>query len=464
VQKTQNAMNTVLLVEDRDTLRRSLKRIMLDEGWQVYEADSLKAARSNLNSVIPNAIVTDLRLPDGLGTDLLTEAANLSLNPPVILITAYGTIETAVKAIKMGAYDFLMKPVDSQHLLLLVRRAIEESKRRWRYESLMRKYEAGGPVLIGTDPVFRSAVERAKDAAQTDTTVLLLGESGTGKELLARLIHQESARNTGAFVPVNCATISPNLAESVLFGHEKGAFTGATSQHRGWFELAHNGTLFLDEIGDFDFPLQGKLLRVLEEKAFQRVGGTKWIKVDVRIIAASNKVLEREVYEGGFRSDLYYRLAVFPLTLPPLRERIDDIPLLADYFKELHGKRLRKHDLSIDESVFEDLKQYHWPGNIRELSNIIERAVIISRSRILDQIMVPISRHTDVQQQGSYPPIPLDLKNYTARTIAKIERDLIRAALDKTAWNHTRAAKLLGITYRTLLNKMKHLSIERERL
>ena len=458
----RNAMNTVLLVEDRETLRRSLKRLLVENSMHVYEADCLETARNELRTIVPNAIITDLRLPDGLGTDLLSDTANLSQNPPVILITAYGTVETAVKAIKMGAYDFLMKPVDSHHLLLLVQRAIEETQRRWRYESLIREHETGGPVLIGNNPLFLSAVKRAKDAARTDTTVLLLGESGTGKELLARLIHQESARRAGAFIPVNCAAISPNLAESVLFGHEKGSFTGATTQHKGWFELAHNGTLFLDEIGDFDFPLQGKLLRVLEDSAFQRVGGTGWIKADVRIITASNKDLEREVREGRFRSDLYYRLAVFPLTLPPLRERRNDIPLLAEYFKELHGKRLRKSELMIDESIFEEMKHYHWPGNIRELSNIIERAVIVTRSRTLDEITVPIGPQLNTPHSSMHPSIPINLKEYITRTIAEIERELICTALKKAAWNHTRAAKSLGITYRTLLNKMKSLSIKRE--
>ncbi len=450
-----NTNDMVLLVEDRETMRRSLRRLLAEAGYTIEEAADISSAKAKLSSHTPDIILSDLRLPDGEGTDLIPEALQQPKPPPVILITAYGSVETAVQAMKSGAYDFLTKPVDSQHLLLLVKRAIEETRIKRQYELLAREHESGAPILIGENTQFRAVMKRASTAAPTDTTVLILGESGTGKELLARIIHQQSPRRDASFIPVNCAAISASLAESVLFGHERGAFTGATTQHRGWFELAHGGTLLLDEIGDLELPLQGKLLRVLEDGELQRVGGSRWIKVDVRIIAASNRALLDEVDAGRFRRDLYYRLAVFPLTIPPLRDRLDDVPLLAEYFRSIHSGRFGKHDLSFPDGVLDELKNYRWPGNVRELSNIVERAVILAKTGKMNRDLFPVIPVMQPMPRQTISEVPSNLKGYVADAVERIERDAIVRALEQTSGNRSHAARMLGITYRTLLNKLK---------
>jgi len=443
----------ILLVEDRETMRRSLRRLLSGSGYSVREASDLQTARSALHGRRPDLVLTDLKLPDGEGTEILSETLLLPRPPPVMVLTAYGSVETAVNAIKLGAYDFVTKPVDSEHLLLMVKRAIEESSRRWRYELLAREQSEDEPTMVGASESFLSVVDQAKAVAPTDTTVLILGESGTGKELLARMIHESSTRNTGSFVPMNCAAISSSLAESSLFGHEKGAFTGALERHRGWFELAHGGTLFLDEIGDLELSLQGKLLRVLENHDFQRVGGSRWIKVDVRVIAASNKNLANETEAGRFRNDLYYRLAVFPLTLPPLRDRRDDLSLLTNHFIARYSKLLGRSRPSLSDSSMRRFQDYHWPGNIRELMNLIERGMILTRHEILE--MDPFSIVNDPRETSHAIELPIDLKAFVAETMGRIEIQAIEKALKRSSGRRGEAARLLGLSYRTLLNKLK---------
>ncbi|MBN1423713.1 sigma-54-dependent Fis family transcriptional regulator [Candidatus Fermentibacteria bacterium] len=453
--RSQSARAKVLLVEDRETLRRSFARLLTERSYEVQEAPDLARARAELENHPPDVVLTDLKLPDGEGTELLSLCQQLPKPPPVILLTAYGSVETAVQAMRRGAYDFLTKPVDSEHLLLVTQRALQDSARRWRLEALASVEDE--PTLLGDNAPFREVVHRACTAAATDTTVLLLGESGTGKELLARLIHQRSTRKDGVFVPVNCAAISASLAESALFGHERGAFTGARERHRGWFELAHGGTLFLDEIGDLEHGLQGKFLRVLEDGMLQRVGGSQWLKVNVRVIAASNRDLSTDVAAGRFRSDLYYRLAVFPLVLPPLRERLDDIPILALHLLNRHSKALGRGQLSLSVSALDALAHYHWPGNIRELANVLERTAILAREPLITPEMLPPLQRLSVE---TVPGEDLSLPRQVAAVVERVEREAITRALRKTSGRRSEAARLLGITYRTLLNKLNSYDME----
>src|SRR5207302_3660735 len=326
----------------------------------------------------PAVVLTDLKLPDGDGFGVLRAAKELDPELPVVVMTAYGSIQDAVTAMKEGAMDFLAKPVDPDHLLLLVERAI--AQRRMAVENGLLKQELaerrGAPRIVGEDPKLRQVSQQLHRAAGTDTTVLLEGESGTGKELFARALHALSSRNDGPFVAINCAAIPETLLETELFGHEKGAFTGAAARKPGRFELAHRGTLFLDEIGDLPLPLQAKILRALEEKRFERVGGTVPLQVDVRVVAATNRNLKAAVAARQYREDLYFRLSVFPITIPPLRERLDDITTLARYFIDRFCRDLNKKALILSPAAEQELCAYGWPGNVRELQNCIERAAI----------------------------------------------------------------------------------------
>ncbi len=452
----QFARARVLLLEDRDTLRRSMARVLAERGYEVVEAADLAQGRAALQASSPDVVVADLRLPDGEGTALLPIAQALPKPPPVILLTAYGSVETAVHAMKQGAYDFLTKPVDSDHLLLVVERALEDSRRRWRFEATLARERETEASMVGANPAFLELVARADAVASTDTTVLILGESGTGKELLARRIHERSHRRDGVFVPVNCAAISQALAESALFGHERGAFTGARDRHRGWFELAHGGTLFLDEIGDLDLSLQGKFLRVLEDGSFQRVGGSEFLKVSVRVIAASNRDLRAEVAAGRFRADLFYRISVFPLVLPPLRERMDDLPLLATHLLSRHARTLGKGTLTLSPEALEALARYPWPGNIRELANVLERAAILARGPVITPEVLPPLQTAEAPSPGVDEPLPAQVE----AAVARIEREAILRALARTGGRRNEAARLLGITYRTLLNKINAYRID----
>jgi DNA-binding NtrC family response regulator len=457
----KSSQHTILLVEDRDTMRRSLRRLLTEEHYRVSEASNVATARTLLFEEQPDLVLTDLKLPDGEGTELLSETVQLPRPPPTIILTAYGSVEAAVEAMKRGAYEFLTKPVDSERLRLLVGRALEESARRWRYELLARERDTVPKTIVGRSNAFLEVLRRAESAASTDTTVLILGESGTGKELLARMIHDRSPRARGSFVPVNCAAIAASLAESALFGHEKGAFTGAGERHRGWFELAHEGTLFLDEIGDLEPGLQGKLLRVLEDHQFQRVGGSRWISADVRVIVASNKDLEQEIEAGRFRKDLYYRVAVFPLTLPPLRQRPEDIQPLAEHYVDYYATLLGKKVPAISPLLLDNLNGYHWPGNVRELMNVIERAIILTTGEVVEAEHFRVGGIKGDRGHVHFS-LPMNLRQFINNSVREIETQAISAALRQTQGKRGEAAGLLRITYRTLLNKLKAYGMDSE--
>ena len=357
-----------------------LRHALEAQGHTVVEARDQREAEAALIASNPAVVLSDLRLTDGDGFGVLRAAKEVDPELPVIVMTAFGSIQDAVSAMKEGALDFLAKPVDPDHLLLLVHRAL--AQRRMATENILLKEELaarrGAPQIVGEDPRLKQVSIQLQRAAATDTTVLLEGESGTGKELFARALHALSPRVDGPFVAINCAAIPETLLETELFGHEKGAFTGAAARKPGKFELAHRGTLFLDEIGDLPLALQAKILRALEEKRFERVGGTAPIQVDVRVVAATNRNLKVAVAARQFREDLFFRLSVFPITIPPLRERPDDIPMLAKHFIEKFSRDLNKKPLNLAAGAVQELREYGWPGNVRELQNCIERAVILT--------------------------------------------------------------------------------------
>lgn len=458
----------ILIVEDKDSLRVMLRHALERQGYEIIEAaDQLEAERL-LQEAQPSLVLSDLRLPEGDGFGVLRASKNLDSDIPVIVMTAYGSIEDAVRAMKEGALDFLAKPVDPDHLLLLVHRALEQ--RRMATENLLMKEELavrrGAPQLVGADASLRKVFASLERAATTDTTVLIEGESGTGKELFARSLHALSDRSTMPFVAINCAAIPETLLETELFGHEKGAFTGAVGRKLGKFEMAHRGTLFLDEIGDLPLALQAKILRALEEKRFERVGGTVPVQVDVRLVAATNRGLRAQVAARRFREDLFFRLSVFPITVPPLRERKGDIPVLARYFVDRFCRDLNKKALALSPEAQEHLERYHWPGNVRELQNCIERAVILSDGEVIQPRQLSLS----FVEASEEVPEPLDpwssfdltgsLNDVARRGAAEAERRKIQHVLSETGHDKGRTSELLGITYKAFMSKLKEHRIE----
>jgi DNA-binding NtrC family response regulator len=380
----------------------------------------------------------------------------------VIVMTAFGSIDEAVQAMKDGAHDFLQKPVDSNHLLLLVERALEQA--RLRTENILLREEwsrrYGFPRILGESDVLKRIVGETQRVAQTEATVLLLGESGTGKELFARAVHHLSPRRNQPFVAINCAAIPETLIENELFGHERGAFTGASDRRQGKFELATGGTVFLDEIGELPLGVQGKLLRAIEEKVVDRIGGRAPVAVDVRVVAATNKDLKAAVDNGQFRGDLFFRLAVFPIEVPPLRERGDDIVLLAEHFASEIGRELRGREAQLSDEALAALKQHRWPGNVRELENAIERACIISDSLILQPADLGLGL-SDTPESETLAQLDLSgtLSEAGHRALRLVERRKIRGALKANLGNKSKTAEDLGISYKTLLNKIKEYAL-----
>ena len=439
-------------------LRHALER----QDHAVLEARDQPEAVRLLQQTQPAVVLSDLRLPEGDGFGVLRAAKEIDGDIPVIVMTAYGSIEDAVKAMKEGAMDFLAKPVDPDHLLLLVARALEQ--RRIVTENLLLKEELavrrGAPLLVGEDASLRKVFMGLQRAASTDATVLIEGESGTGKELFARSLHALSQRADAPFVAINCAAIPENLLETELFGYEKGAFTGAVQRKPGKFEMAHRGTLFLDEIGDLPIGLQAKILRALEEKRFERVGGTASVQVDVRLVAATNKGLRAAVAARRFREDLYFRLSVFPITVPPLRERPGDIPILARYFVERFCRDLKKRPLALSPAALDELQSYRWPGNVRELQNCIERAVILVDGDTILPRHLNLSFAAPLQAEEEVSPFAhIDLTGtlteVTRRVTSQVEKAKIEDVLREAAGNKGRAAELLQISYKMLLAKLK---------
>ncbi len=448
----------VLIVDDEEGIRESLSGILEDEGYEVFTASSGEEALSAAKEHLPDIVFLDIWLPDIDGLEILPNLKGVDNTLPVIMISGHGNIEIAVKALKLGAYDFLEKPLSLEKVLIVAKRALEHKTLEKENISLKshisRKYR-----LVGDSEKMRVLGQQVHIAAQSSSRVLILGESGTGKEIVARLLHEDSPRASGPFVELNCAAIPHELIESELFGHEKGAFTGATARKLGKFELADKGTLFLDEIGDMTLQTQAKVLRIIETQTFQRVGASKNIKVDVRIIAATNKEISEEVQRGNFREDLYFRLNVIPIRIPPLRERKEDIPLLINYFMEMFSYEYGVRPKNVDKDVIAAFQAYEWSGNIRELKNAVERLMIMVPSNTVKKADIEALGILGVQsrmlQAGS--------NYFSYRTLKDareaFEKDFISIKLGENDWNISRTSEAIDIERSNLHKKIKALGI-----
>jgi two-component system response regulator AtoC len=450
----------ILIVDDEPSIRKVLSAQLRRLGHDVVVAEDGAAAIAVLQRESVHAVVSDLRMPHVDGLQLLAWCNEHLPGLPVILITAHGTVDSAVEALKRGAFDYVSKPFDEKDLQRILGKALATEERNTRR---VQPTPNGRFDLIGSTGRMKELFALIERVAPSPTTVLISGESGTGKELVARALHRSSARANAPFIQINCGAIPDNLFEAELFGYTKGAFTGAVVDKPGRFELAHGGTLFLDEIGELPLDMQVKLLRALQERQVDRVGGLAPISVDVRLVAATNVDLQRAVLEGRFRSDLYYRLNVVPLTLPPLRERSEDIPLLVEHFLARFNERLNKGVARVDPGAMAALLAYPWPGNIRELENLMERLVLLADSDVIRQDDIPwLPRPTTDRTTDGEEDEGLDLKEYVRVHTAKLERGRIRRALDAEEGNVTRAARRLGISRKSLQTKMKDYGLREE--
>ncbi len=446
----------ILIIDDEPLMRISISDALKVEGYNVMSAETggegLKSIKDNSYDVV----ITDLRLPEVDGVQILKSCKQISPRTKVLMITAYGSVDTAVEAMKIGAYDYITKPFSMDELILTVKRLIAlrdlEDENIYLKEKIEERYEFSG--IIGKSDKMKDIFEKIEIIAPTDTTVLITGESGTGKELVANAIHYNSPRKNEAFIKVSCAALPETLLEAELFGHERGAFTGALKQKKGRFELAHKGTLFLDEIGEINQTVQVKLLRVLQEREFERLGGTSTINVDVRIIGATQRDLKKEVQKGSFREDLYYRLNVVPVHLPPLRDRKEDILLLTEHFLNMYSKHMNKPMRGISIEAREFILKYDFPGNIRELENAVKRALTLSRDKEIQPWDLPEDMCT-ICREGSKMGEMLSYSEPLPTAMSLFEKQYISKVLEETKGNKTLASKLLGISRKTLWEKCK---------
>jgi len=454
---------TILVADDAERTREGIAEMLRTQGYEVRTAADGQKAMEAIDQGSYDVVLLDLNMPKAHGLTVLKHLREHSPDSVGIIITGFGTIETAVEAIKAGAFDYLTKPVKVEEIGIVLKRALEY--RDLKRENLMlkrqvrRKYRFAN--FIGDSQPMNEVFSIIEKVADTDSTILIYGESGTGKELVARGIHYHSGRRERPLIPVNCGAIPEELLESELFGHEKGAFTNAIRMRIGRFEMANGGTIFLDEIGEMSPGLQVKLLRLLQEKRFERLGGTKTLECDVRIVAATNKDLEQEVKEGRFREDLFYRLNVIPVRVPPLRARTSDIPLLVHHFLENFSKTKKKPVKSLSPETMEALLTYHWPGNVRELENLMERLVILTEGTTITVADLP-EEIAGSRSERITPPLDVSAEGFAlAAAVDRYERDLIIQALDKSNWVKNQAAKILNMNRTTLVEKMKRQNIRR---
>lgn len=455
---------SILIVEDEKDVRDTMIDLLSEAGFDVEGAKDGEEAIEKVRETSFNIVITDLKMPRGDGLNVLEQVKNIDKQTIVIICTGFATVDTAVKAMKLGAFEYITKPIKIEELKLVIERALDYQRLQTENIFLQRQLKTKYKFkhLIGDSTLMQGVFELIEKIAATNSTVLICGESGTGKELVARAIHYNSDRKDEPMVPVNCGAIPEDLLESELFGYEKGAFTGAVKTRMGRFELASGGTIFLDEIGDMSPSLQVKVLRVLQEHEFERLGGVKSIKVDIRIIAATHRDLEKRVKEGSFREDLYYRLNVIPLYLPPLRERRSDIPLLIQHFIEKFNSEKKQHIVGISPDVINCFMEYHWPGNVRELENLIERLVILKGKGTITKADLPEkivgSGSGDRLHSVAIPDSGISFN----KAVSDFEKELILQALKKTKWVKNRAAHLLQLKRTTLVEKMKKINITRE--
>ena len=472
-------MQTILIVDDDKSIRYSLKR-MMEGKYSILTAQNGEEALERVKESFPDLILMDIKMPGRSGIDVLREIKLIDPKSPVIIMTAYGTTETAIEAMKYGAFDYILKPFPIPQMKGLVEKALSlrtMMKQEVIYASPEGEESDEGERIIGSSPKMQEIYKIVGQIAPSDVTVLLRGESGTGKELFARAIYQHSSRSNLPFLPVNCAAIPDTLLESELFGHEKGSFTGATSRRIGKLEQCQGGTIFLDEIGDMSLSTQAKLLRVLQEKNFERLGGTETIKVDIRLIVATNKDLEEAIGNGKFREDLYYRLNVVSIMIPPLKERKEDIPGLVSYFLKKFNRELKKAIVGITPSAMAKIASYGWPGNVRQLENVLKRAMVLCQGEWIleDQLLFEKGwERREAQEESSKKNVEdlLDalFEEFSTASvtpqdldmISSLERGLILRALQKTRGNQLKAAALLGINRSTLRGKMERYNIKKE--
>lgn len=462
-------MNRILVVDDDRNLRYSFRKILKDERYEVVEADSGEEAIEKVEHDTPDLVLMDVRMPGMSGLAAFKRIREFNSKLPVIVMTAYGTVETAIEAMKLGAYEYILKPFDIATVKELIKRGLEAyglMSRRVSYKPLPEGGE--GDRIVGSSPKMQEVYKEIGRVAGNDVTVLLRGESGTGKELIARAIYQHSSRSDGPFLAVNCAAIPETLLESELFGYEKGAFTGASHTRIGKFEQCNRGTVFLDEIGDMTLATQAKILRVLQEGEFERVGGRETIRVDVRVVAATNKDLEKAIREGRFREDLYYRLKVITIRVPPLRERLEDIPELVEYFMRKYNTEFKKQFGEVSDDALAVLRERLWPGNVRELENTIKRAVVTGRGEIVlpEHLLFgeeeapsgTVGAEGDWRKtlQALVEKLPLEAEE---GLLPALEETLMREVLRRTKGNQSRAAKILGISRYSLRGKLRKYNI-----
>jgi len=456
---------TILVVDDEASIRRTLREILEYEDYEVDETEDGSSALEALRSTQYDLVLLDVKMPEPDGMDVLKTMADEMPEVPVVMISGHGTIETAVEATKLGAFDFIEKPPDLNRLLVTVRNALDrgelETQNRRMRQTLTEQQEGDLTPIIGESKAIQDIKETIERVAPTEARVLIMGENGTGKELVAKWIHHRSGRSDGPLVEVNCAAIPSELIESELFGHEKGSFTGATQQRIGKFELADGGTLFLDEVGDMSLSAQAKVLRALQENRIERVGGDRSISVDVRVIAATNKDLMEEIDEGRFREDLYHRIGVILIDVPPLRERRDDIPVITNYFADRLARRNGLSPKTFTEEALQRLKRYDWRGNVRELNNVIERLIILSRGDEIDAD--DVERYIGPDGTSDGPGLSL-IHEYDDFTAARdqFEKIFIERKLDAHDWNVSQTAKTIGIQRSHLYNKLNKYGIERD--
>lgn len=443
----------ILIVDDEEIVRDSLSSWLREDGYEVETVESGVKALEILSLKEWNLLLVDLKMPGMDGLQLMTEVKKVNPEIPIIIMTAYATVETAVKAIKNGAYDYLVKPFNPEDLSITIQKILEHEQlvkeNLYLRKELKKQYILHD--MVSKNHKMIEIFELVKTISKSNSTVLIQGESGTGKELLARSIHAESTRRDAPFVSVSCAALTETLLESELFGYEKGAFTGADTTKKGKIEIANDGTLFLDEIGDISLKLQMDLLRVLEQREFRRVGGTELIKVNARIIAATNRDLKKLIQEGKFREDLYYRLNVISIIIPPLREREEDIPLLVENFIEKFNIEMKKSIEGVNEAAMKLLMNYQWPGNARELRNVIERAMVVAKGRIITEVDINL-------------PSSLEKISYSNKSLEEVEKEHIRFILEENKWNVMKSAQILGIDRVTLYKKIKKYSLKTQQI
>jgi two-component system response regulator PilR (NtrC family) len=450
----------ILVVDDEQSMREFLEIFLRREGYGVVTASDVDTAVAHLESDEIDLVITDMQMPEKTGLDLLLAAREVSPETIVIVVTAYGTTDSAIAAMKEGAYDYLTKPFRVDELGIVIEKALEKkvlSRENQRLRRELRGHSRDRNI-IGHSGAMQKVYDLIAQVAETKTNVLVSGESGTGKELVARAIHEQSSRSEAPFIAINCGAIPENLLESELFGHVKGAFTGAVQTKEGLFEAASGGTLFLDEVGELTQPLQVKLLRALQERAVRRVGDTVDRKIDVRIVSATNRRLEEEVAAGRFREDVYYRLNVIQLELPPLRERIEDIPLLTEHFIQVFAEELGKDVVGMDPAAYDLLSTYPFPGNVRELENLVERAVALAREPLIGCDLLPPSV-TESRPSRPTPRITDEGVNLEG-LVADYERSLLREALQMSGGVKKKAARLLGVSFRSFRYRLEKLGIE----